>query len=72
MRSNGDTLYAFVMAWPGEQAIITSLRTGRTPIGKVQRVELLGSRGNLPFTQDADGLKVKFPARRSGADSAKR
>jgi alpha-L-fucosidase len=61
----GDTLYAFVMAWPGEQAIIVSLGSGRAP-GKVQRVELLGSRGPLPFTQDAEGLKVKFPARKPG------
>jgi len=62
----GDTLYAFVMAWPGEQAIITSLSSGRAANGKVQRVELLGSRGSLPFTHDAEGLKVKFPARKSG------
>jgi alpha-L-fucosidase len=62
----GDTLYAFVMAWPGEQVIITSLSSGRGPAGKVQRVELLGSRVPLPFTQDAEGLKVRFPAQKTG------
>jgi hypothetical protein len=36
------------------------------PAGKIQRVELLGSRGPLPFTQDAEGLKVRFPAQKSG------
>jgi alpha-L-fucosidase len=55
----GDTLYAFMMDWPGEQATITSLGAGK---GKVASVELLGHQGELQFTQDADGLKVKLPA----------
>ncbi|MGA2232843.1 MAG: alpha-L-fucosidase C-terminal domain-containing protein, partial [Tepidisphaeraceae bacterium] len=60
--THGDTLYATVMAWPDEQVVIKSLATGQNVPGKVEKVELLGHTGDLDFTQDADGLKVKFPA----------
>jgi alpha-L-fucosidase len=59
-----DTLYAFLMAWPGETATITSLANARSP-GAVQNVQLLGA-GAMQFTQDAEGLKVKMPAQQSG------
>ena len=57
----GDTLYAILMAWPGSEAVITSLPPGATA-GKVTRVYLLGHGAPLEFTQDAAGLKVKMPA----------
>jgi len=60
--THGDTLYAIVMSWPEEQAVITSLASGKPVQGKVEKVEMLGHAGNLQFTQDAEGLKVKFPA----------
>ena len=60
--TRGDTLYATVMTWPGAEAVITSLATGKAPQGKVDSVELLGHAGKLEFSQDAAGLKVKFPA----------
>ncbi len=61
--TKGDTLYAIVMAWPADgSVVVTSLATGAAPAGKIAKVELLGHPGNLDFTQDADGLKVKFPA----------
>jgi alpha-L-fucosidase len=59
--THGDTLYAIVMTWPGEQAVITSLATGRAPAGKISKVELLGHSGTLEFSQDGEGLKVKMP-----------
>jgi alpha-L-fucosidase len=59
---HGDTLYATVMNWPTDaQVTITSLATGQPLQGKVAKVELLGHAGDLTFTQDAQGLKVKFP-----------
>jgi alpha-L-fucosidase len=58
--TKGNTLYAIAMDWPGEQAVITSLADGTAP-GKVARVELLGHRGRLKFTQDREGLKIKLP-----------
>jgi len=70
--TKGDTLYAIVMDWPGEEAVITSLATGSPslPAGKIAQVELLGNKyrlgflGDKPlaFTQDAAGLHVRFPA----------
>jgi len=60
--TNGDTLYAIVMAWPTDEAVITSLAPDKPVQGKVERVELLGNPGPLQFTAAADGLHVKFPA----------
>jgi len=60
--THGETLYATVMSWPDEQAVITSLASGQPVQGKIAKVEMLGHAGNLQFTQDAEGLKVKFPA----------
>ena len=54
------TAYAIALGWPGERAVITSLGTGA---GKVESVDTLGNPGPLEFTQDAEGLKVKMPAR---------
>lgn len=62
--TRGDTLYAFVMDWPGEQALIKSLASGQDIGGTIGRIELLGHSGNLQFTRDAEGLKVQFPAER--------
>jgi alpha-L-fucosidase len=67
---HGDTLYATVMSWPGDEAVITALAlspsnglaASKAPSGKIEKVELLGHSGPLAFTQDAAGLHVKFPA----------
>ncbi len=60
------TLYAILMAWPGEQAVITSLATGKTFRGKVKSVSLLGHKGTLKFSQDATGLRVTMPSAKAG------
>jgi alpha-L-fucosidase len=60
--THGNMLYATVMNWPGEDPVtITSLPAGASGHGRVERVELLGHGEPLKFTQDSDGLKVKFP-----------
>jgi hypothetical protein len=41
--------------------VIASLASGKVA-GTVESVELLGSPGALPFTQDTEGLKVQLPA----------
>jgi alpha-L-fucosidase len=56
----GDTLYAILLGWPGDEALITSIMPGGAS-GAVQKVELLGSPGDLSFSQGADGLRVKMP-----------
>jgi len=59
--TRGDTLFAFMMGWPGKEAVIPSLATtAKQGVGKIQNVELLGA-GKVPFTQDAAGLKVQLP-----------
>jgi alpha-L-fucosidase len=57
--TKGGAVYAFVMGWPEREAVIPI-----TGAGKVQRVELLGHRGDLKFTQDAAGLRVELPAQK--------
>jgi alpha-L-fucosidase len=57
---NGENLYAIILGnWPGAEAVVTSLGESA---GKIENVTLLGSAGQLSFTQDAGGLKVKLPA----------
>jgi alpha-L-fucosidase len=59
--AKGDTVYAIASAWPGKEAVISSVKQ------KVDGVTLLGNSTPLEFTQDADGLKIKLPAIRSGS-----
>ena len=60
----GGHLYAIELGWPeGGQALIRSI----TPDVKVGAVKLLGSARTIPFTQDADGLRLYLPKKRSGA-----
>ena len=54
-------LYAFVMGWPGKQAVIPSLASSEANgVGRIQNVELLGI-GKVPFLQDKTALKVQLP-----------
>lgn len=58
-----DHLYAIALSWP-ESGMLTvgSLGTDSEYFGKkIRSVELLGY-GKVPFTRDAEGLKVKIPA----------
>ena len=42
----GDTLYAIVMDWPGEQAVITSLATGKRRPGGSKKSSCSGIKAN--------------------------
>ena len=66
---NGDTLYAILMAWPGEQAVVASLASGLDVGGKVAKVEMLGHKGNLRFTQGPQGLAVTMPTEQPGKNA---
>ncbi len=59
-----DALYAIILGeWPANHEVtITMLATHPSLEGKVARVALLGSPGELAFAHDAAGLKVKLPA----------
>jgi len=56
-RKDGS-LYAISLAWPGDQAMITSLKSAE---GQVKQVHMLGIDRDLPFVQDQSGLKVTLP-----------
>jgi alpha-L-fucosidase len=58
-----STLYAFVMGWPEKQVVLASLglASAQQP-GKIRKVELLGFKGELKWSQDEACLKVEMPA----------
>ena len=56
-RSNGN-VYATLMDWNGGPVTLKALRAGGITLGKVSKVELLGSSIELGFTQDEQGLTV--------------
>ncbi len=64
--TRGNTLYAIAMGWPeGGKYTVRSLAAGAPGVkGKVESVELLGARGNLPFARTAEGLVVTLPSKR--------
>jgi len=56
-RNNGN-VYATLLNWNGGAITLAALRTGGATIGKVSKVELLGSDVPLTFVQDEQGLTV--------------
>ena len=69
--TKGDTLYAIVMGWPeSAETVIQSLGTGLALYpDAIKQVELLGCEEGVPWSRDADGLKVRLPSQRP-ADAA--
>jgi alpha-L-fucosidase len=61
--TKGKTLYAIALGWPEENKFtIRSLaKTDDMSANQIKRVELLGYKGKLNFTQTADGLTVELP-----------
>jgi alpha-L-fucosidase len=60
--TKGSTLYAFVMGWPDKEVVIRPLGA-RSPqgVGKIRKVDLLGFKGNLKWTQADDALRIEAP-----------
>jgi alpha-L-fucosidase len=60
---DGKTLYAIALAWPTNGRLtIRSLAEKSTHWpGKISSVRMLGNRGKLKFTRDANGLTVIVP-----------
>jgi alpha-L-fucosidase len=67
--TKGKTLYAIALGWPEEDRfIIRSLaKTRDASVNQIKRVELLGGKGELKFTQTADALTVELPAGETNA-----
>jgi alpha-L-fucosidase len=64
--AKGDTVFAFMMAWPeGGKAIIKSLAKGSEHYPReVGRVEMLGHGAPLTFTRDETGLVINLPEKK--------
>jgi alpha-L-fucosidase len=56
---NKGMVYATLLNWQGGQINLKALSTGSSTIGKVSKVELLGSGQILQFVQDDQGLTIK-------------
>lgn len=61
--TKGKTLYAIALGWPEhDQMTIKSLATTEdSSQNHIKRIELLGHKGKLKFTQTRDGLVVQLP-----------
>ena len=62
--TKGDTLYAFLMGWPGQTlSVIKALATNSPQLQgqKIAQVTLLGHNGKLDWKQDETGLTVTMP-----------
>jgi alpha-L-fucosidase len=58
----GEALYAILLGnWPDGEVTIAPLAANPSLEGKISSVSLLGVTGDLAFTHDATGLKVRLP-----------
>jgi alpha-L-fucosidase len=55
---NQGKLYATMLDWQGGPITLSALRAGGATLGKVSKVELLGSNVTMTFVQNAQGLTV--------------
>jgi alpha-L-fucosidase len=55
---NKGNVYATLLDWDGKPITLTSLHTGTATLGKVLKVELLGSNLPIKFVQDDTGLII--------------
>ena len=64
--SKNGAVFAFLMGWPeGPSASIMQLALGgKLGVGKIRRVELLGHKGNIQFTQNESALSIELPRER--------
>jgi alpha-L-fucosidase len=61
--TKNSAIYAFVMGWPDKEAAIPALALGgKNSVAKIRNIELLGHKGKLKWTQDAETLKIELPA----------
>ena len=61
--TKGRTLYAIALGWPEESKLTIHALAKRDngSVNKIKRVELLGYKGKLKFTQTVQGLTVELP-----------
>lgn len=57
---NEGNVYATLLNWDGNPVNLSALHTGGVTLGKVSKVEILGSDRPLKFSQDDKGLIIKL------------
>jgi alpha-L-fucosidase len=61
--TNGKAFYAICLDWPGNAATITSLNSGSSiKAGNIAKISMLGSDGDLAWSQNENGLTIHPPA----------
>jgi alpha-L-fucosidase len=63
--TQGDTVYATILAWPGDGAKFTVRSFTAEALTNVKGVSMIGA-GDLKWTQDANGLHVTLPKKAPG------
>lgn len=60
--TKGDTVYAIVLGWPGENVpVVLSAFGTNKKVPKVKKVSILGNDEDIVFTQDAEGIRINTP-----------
>jgi alpha-L-fucosidase len=61
--TRGKNLYAFALGWPADgKFVVRSLsKSPESGVNQIKRVELLGRKGSLRFTQTEEALTVEVP-----------
>jgi alpha-L-fucosidase len=69
--TRGKTLYAIALAWPenGKLTIKSLATDSGLYAGQIGKVELLGSKARLKWTQTAEGLVIELPPERRSAQA---
>jgi len=62
--TKGKTLYAIALGWPEENKIVIKSLAKMDGANQIKRVELLGYKGKLKFTQTDEGLTVELPGKK--------
>lgn len=64
--TKGNMLYAIVLGWPenGQITIRTLAQAAGEKVNVIKSIRMLGAQGDLTFSQDTNGLTVKFPAQK--------
>ncbi len=63
-----QALYVTFLGWPGEEAVVQTLKTQSISLDELGAITMFGCDKVLEWTQDEDGLHVKFP-KESNPDS---
>ncbi len=60
----GETLYAFLMGWPGEKEVVIKSLAASSPHlngAKILSVSMLGNQSTIIWNQNNEGLRVQMP-----------